>query len=556
MTWYQTYEQQYVPLVVSNELEPGCLAGLLLLAIQRESGQLVVAGAHQAEYQVWLSSPDDGGLFITNALEALKQEFPNQSLVFRYIPSGAPIQWAQKESPWFKYTMLEPWRRPIVKIEDPTFVKGYLAQKYKRRSTKSYFNQLRKYGDLRFERLNGEEALTGVLDELIRYYDSRQMAMHGDAPFRGDARKKPFHLAMMREANLLHVTVLRAGERIVSSQFGVASKNELILAMPIFSPFFADQSPITLHYLLLVEKALEEGYKILDMTPGESGFKDRFATEHEQVHILRVFFSSGDRRRLKSRLTIEAAVRSVLRRMNVSPAKVRERFDSFRKIFARMHLRDIPKLVGNRMVRIGKWIHSKDESRAYLAFPADSARPENPSLMRKDCLDDLMDFAPLELWQDKQTFLSESLRRLERKSHSYTRVEKGRLAHFGWMNEDQREAVFPEVGQRLHLPEGTAVLYDFYTDPPSRGKGLYKASMRQILHDAASLASTKRMFIAVLADNKASRQAIEGLGFAYSFSLFRSRFFGGVKTWASPLPEGWQAEAISKQKETGAPGEE
>jgi CelD/BcsL family acetyltransferase involved in cellulose biosynthesis len=556
MTWYESYEEQYVPLVVSNELETGRLGGLLLLAIQRDSGEIVVAGAHQAEYQVWLSSPDDEGLFITSALGALKEQFPNHSLVFRYIPSGTPIHWAQKESSWSKYTMLEPWRRPIVKINYPAFVKGYLAQKYKRRSTKSYFNQLRKYGDLRFERLNGEVALSGVLDELIRYYDSRQMAMHGDAPFRGDEQKKSFHLAMMREANLLHVTVLRAGERIVSSQFGIASKSELILAMPIFSPCFADQSPITLHYLLLVEKALEEGYQILDMTPGESGFKDRFATEHEQVHILRVFFSSLDQRHLKTKLALEAAVRSVLRRMNVSPARVRERFDSFRKTFLRLRLLAIPKLVGNRMVRIGKWIHSKDESRAYLAFPADFARLENPSLMRKDCLDDLMDFAPVELWQDKQTFLSESLRRIERKNHSYTRVEKGRLAHFGWMNQDQREAVFPEVGQRLQLPEGTAVLYDFYTDPPSRGNGLYKASMRQILHDAASVASTKRMFIAVLADNTASRQAIEALGFAYSFSLFRSIFFGRVRTWTSPLPEGWQAEAISKQKETGVPGEE
>ncbi len=319
-TWYKVYEQKYAPLIISSELEPGRLAGLLFLAVQRDSGELVVAGAHQAEYQVWLSSPDDENLFITRALDALREEVPNQSLVFRYIPSGTPIQWAEKESPWSKFAMLEPWRRPIVKIEDPAFVKGYLAQKYKRRSTKSYFNQLRKYGDLRFERLNGEEALSEVLDELIRYYDSRQMAMHGDAPFRGDARKKPFHLAMMREANLLHVTVLRAGERIVSSQFGIASKNELILAMPIFSPFFADQSPITLHYLLLVEKALEEGYQILDMTPGESGFKDRFATEHEQVHILRVFFSSWDRRRLKTKITLEAAARSVLRRMNVSPA--------------------------------------------------------------------------------------------------------------------------------------------------------------------------------------------------------------------------------------------
>lgn len=556
LTWYEFYRHEYTPLVVSQERQPGILTGALFLAKRTDSGEIVVAGAHQSEYQVWLSQTEDEGSFIAEALAALKDRYPNRSLVFRYIPARAPIQWARGGSLWSKCCLLEPWRRPIVRLEDPTFVKEYLAQKKKRRSTKSYFNQLRKIGELRFEELKGEEALTVVIDELIQYYDARQMAMHGDAPFRDDDAKKAFHLGMMKQGALLHVTVFRAGEQIVSSQFGIASKRELILAMPIFSPFFADQSPITLHYLLLVEKAIEEGFQILDMTPGESGFKDRFATDHEQVHVLRVFFSEWERRRRTLALAIGNGSRFLLRRVGISPSGAKELFVAWKASLLKMTVRGFPKYLGNRIRRVGRWIRSKNESRVYFALPGGLGHLENSRLMRRNCLDDLMNFAPVEHWQDRQKFLSESLRRLERGNHSYTRVENGRLVHFGWLHENQKDAIFPEVGQRLRLPEGTAVLYDFYTDPAARGKGLYKAAISQILHDTSDIAGTQRMIIAVLANNTASRRAIERLGLIYTFSLHRSIFFGKSRTWTSSLPEGWEAAAIVKPAKGSETGEE
>lgn len=538
LTWYESYGNEYNPLVVCGQ---GQTPGLLFLAVHRKTGEIAVAGAHQAEYQVWLADPTAAEAFIVAALDAVAARFPGRGLTFRYVPAGAPTDWARQGTAWARRCVLERWRRPVVRLDDTAFVNEYLAQKKKRRSTKSYYNQLRKVGDLEFIKLEGKEELCDVLDELIAYYDSRQMAMHGEAPFHEDPVKKRFHVAMMQQPGLLHTTLLKAGKRIVSAQFGIVSGKELILAMPIFSPFFADQSPITLHYLLLVEKAMADGYLVLDMTPGESGFKDRFATQHEFVHVVRVYFSVRSRRLFALKLGVEDAGRSILRRIGFSPAKLKERASLWKKEMERLKWHHLAQFATNRIRRIKRWIYSRDESRVYLVGKADAQRMQHSNLMRRDSLGDLIYFAPVEHWQDRQSFLRESLQRMERKHHCYTRVEEGRLVHFGWIEEKQEQAEFPEVRQKLSLPAGTAVLYDFYTDPGARGRGLYKAAMSQMLRDAAGTAGVERMMIAVLARNAPSRKAIEGLGFQYVFSLYRYVWLGRGRTSASVLPEGWNA---------------
>jgi len=555
VTWYKNYRADYSPLVVWKEPTHDQAGGLLFLARHGKTGELALAGTHQAEYQVWLAEPKEGERFVTEALDAVRARFPGKSLTFRYLPAAAPTGWARGASAWSANCAIEAWRRPIVRLNDETFVKDYLAQKRKRRSTKSYYNQLRKIGELEFTRVEDQAELREVIDELISYYDSRQLAMHGEAPFHDDCVKREFHLDMMRQRGLLHVTVFRAGGKIVSAQFGIASGKELILAMPIFSPFFAEQSPITLHYLLLVEKAVAEGYQVLDMTPGESGFKDRFATDQEYVHVLRVYFLPWQRQLRTTRLAAEELLRAVLRRVKISPTEVRERISSWKKSLAKIKWQEVPKYLGNRFQRVGRKIYSLDESRIYLIDKTEIEKAKNLSLMRRDSVEDLIHFVPVEHWQDRQNFVRESLHRMERKQHSYTCVENDRRVHFGWLDENQKEAVFPEVGQRLMLPPGTAVLYDFYTDPAARGKGLYKTAMTQMLHDAAETGGVKRMLIAVLAANRASRRAIEHVGFVYAFSLYRSVSFGRQRTSTSPLPEGWTAVPNLEAPEESETGE-
>jgi len=542
LTWYEFYRKDFRPVVIWEAGEGEKLTGLLTLAACSSSGQLVMAGAHQAEYQTWLTSRESDS-FIGNALCALEGICPGGLLTFRYLPVGTPTDWINDIGGWSGRCSLESWRRPIVNLTDSSEVLQYLAQKKKRRSTKSYINQLKRIGPLRFERIRTAAELDPIFKELIAYYDARQGAIHGDMPFRDDPQKRGFHLALLRFPDLLHVTVLRAGSEITSAQFGISGKKNLTLAMPIFSPFHAQQSPITLHYLMLVEKSFQEGFSILDLTPGESGFKDRFATSHEQVYVLRAYFRRKDLVRYNRKKRIEEAAKSCLKRLGISPRAVAGHWERVWEKARRVRWRDLPKILRGQMGKITQKLWSKRESRAYLHRPEDVSRLENPRRMSRDCVDDLLAFEPSEIWQSHSGFLAESLRRLERGDHIYTLVENGRLVHFGWLSQCQQKATFPEVGQEIWFPPGTAVLYDFYTDPGARGRGLYRASLSQMLQDAAAGLGRQLIFIAVEADNHPSRHVIEKLGFSYAFSLFRTIKLGRLKRWSTELPAGWVTES-------------
>src|SRR5262245_23394247 len=74
--WYRIYKDHFEPVILCEFASDGNLIGLLALATFRESGKLVVAGAHQAEYQVWLSIPEHSTSFIEKALQILDTMYP------------------------------------------------------------------------------------------------------------------------------------------------------------------------------------------------------------------------------------------------------------------------------------------------------------------------------------------------------------------------------------------------------------------------------------------------------------------------------------------------
>jgi len=105
------------------------------------------------------------------------------------------------------------------------------------------------------------------------------------------------------------------------------------------------------------------------------------------------------------------------------------------------------------------------------------------------------------------------------------------LVHYGWLIERQRKSYISEVGHEIYLPPDSAVLTDYYTHPAARGQGLYRQSLKQMLHDAALIPGTKHIFIAVLANNRPSRHVIEKVGFTYQFSLFTKKVGGRARRW-------------------------
>lgn len=541
-TWYQAYKDRYEPLIVYATDDAKELNGLIPMAMETSIGRVVVAGAHQCEYQAWIARPTQSDSFMESALRSIARETEIDFLSLKYVPPGTPIDWASSSDGKSWICERKQHARPIIRLEDPSRVAEYIQKKKSRRSTKNYWNRLKRIGELRLDQIHDAQQLTPIFDRLISFYDTRQGAANNSVPFLDDANKKPFHLDLLQSAGLLHLTVLWAGDELISALFGIADGKTYSLAMPMFSPVYADYSPITLHLLAVVERLQQQGFSMLDLTPGGDPFKERFASDHDSVSTLEFYFRRRDWVRHRIQTESEAIVRRGLRLVGIDPKSARQQWNRV----SRIPIIAWPSIAIRKLFSLIRRARSTAELRIYAFGKEAALAVEDSRLMSRDHLADLLAFQAKEIWQTRQNFLSESLKNIEAGHHFYTRVENGRLQHFGWLIENQKANHFPEVGQEFEFPHGSAVLYNFYTDPRSRGKGLYKAALRQMLRDAAKLPEVANIYIAVMSDNKPSRSVIEKLGFRYQGSLFQSTKFGRLSRWSN-IPATREGEVAKKQ---------
>ena len=151
-----------------------------------------------------------------------------------------------------------------------------------------------------------------------------------------------------------------------------------------------------------------------------------------------------------------------------------------------------------------------------------------PRIMRRNDHHDLAKYRQAESWQsDRHEFLERAKNRLEAGQHVYTFAPEDQLLHYGWLMQSPPEFAYPEV-QRLRPlgPHETGVLYDFYTLPDARGRGLYQSGVREMLCDLSEDSQIKEAYVSVGPENHASRHVIEKAGFDYCGSIVHRRVFG------------------------------
>jgi hypothetical protein len=400
----------------------------------------------------------------------------------------------------------------------------------RKNSNKSRLNRLSRLGETRLERIMEPGELGPIFDEICRDYDFRQGAVNGCCPFREDERKRDFHLGLMRHGGLLHVAVLRVGDRVAAAHLGVRSGRMVSLGVITHSTSFANHSPGKLLILLLGRSLAQEGIETFDLTPGGDAWKERFANAHDEVALLTVH--SNLRRAVSRRAgrTAAAVSKHVLSRFGITPQRVRSAVLGASRITVSGIAAKAQRLLGDRR-----------EMRIYRIDAADVAAvigrvPDEP--MKVDDVGDLLCFEPSESWHTRRSFLAAALVRLEGGEHVYTHVENGRLVHHGWLIERQAESFVSEVQQRYRYAETGSVVYDFYTLPACRGRGFYRRCIVQMLGDAVAKHGAGCIYISVLSTNLPSRHVIEKLGFRHVSSL----------TWSSMLR--WQRTSVSEAQTT------
>ena len=506
-TWYQIYRTAFRPLLIAEILPDGSLGGLLTLAVTPDSKQLICAGAAHAEYHAWLAGCDNGNTFIAAAMELLRARFAGLTLTFQYLPPLAPKQWLADRQ-WAQTSSLKPWTRPLLTLGDGSS----LQKSLKKSANKSRLNRLKRMGDVQFEQLDGSAALAAVFDRIIAYYDFRQGAVNDAVYFQTDPLRKPFYLALMDIPDLLHVTVLKVGDLVVAAHLGLSDGKVCVLGTPAHSPFHAAQSPGKLQLLMLGVELAAQGFETLDLTPGDDAYKERFATDHDQVHVLTVFLTDRawqkQRAELKTwaRITAGSIGKSLLGAVGIELATAKKLIEQLRRLGLKSGI--------NWWQSLGQRLWGKVEYHVY-SYSANAARAEHQLCsVNRDCLDDLLLFQPVDARQTRQDFLSLCLTRLEAGQHVYTWVKQGHLLAVCWLVERQEQAVFSDLDQEYLFESDSAVIYDCDLHPSICEQGDDRALLGQIVNDALFLYGAKQVYMTVRADHP-FRQAIESTGFTH-----------------------------------------
>lgn len=504
--WTACYRDAHEPLLVLGKDTQGAIVAVMPLA--RLNGSITGAGAHQAEYQGWLSDENVAVRFFKEALTCIAETFPRARLSFKFLAPKLPRQIWEGISQSDPRIVPHENVRPLVRLDDKT-ISATLTKK----STKSKLNRLKRSGDLTFRRLSDASALERYFDQIIDQYDFRQGAVNDSLPFLQDSRKRQFHLEWMKLApEQFYVTAMLLDDRVIAAVIGIAGADEVHVAITAHSPFHAQHSPGKLHLYQTALMLAQEGYTWLDLTPG-GNWKDRFATEHENVLGLRAWPTVSAARLAVVRERAGHAARRLLHLVGLPPAQLKR------------GLRMLRKATPRRLVRhVGRQMPTRTELRIYRLSPAEFEFDDQggpPAAV--NALADLCMFEPFYDWQTRQGFLLESMNRLEAGDRSYTICVGGKLVNIGWLVPHQTEAMFSEVNQLFHYPQPGATLYDFCTAPGARRRGHYRRSMCQMLTDLRREGSTSVAYISVLADNIASRRAIENIGFRHFCSVYRIR---------------------------------
>lgn len=510
-TWYRCYADRFDPVIAVSE-EQGKLVGLFTLALDKNTGTLHTAGTHQAEYQVWLATPEHSDAFIDEAVRSLARTWPRRRLRLLFVPAGTPLEWTAK---WRTQCLLRPFSRPVMATQPAEIARTSLEKP----KNKKRFRRLERIGAVAFERITDSGEFRAVLDEIADLCDFRQGGISGVLPFRADPAKKSFYCAMMDCPDLLHVTVLRVGGRIAAAHIGQLNRTEVVLGLITHSPFFAEHSVGKLHLLLLGKKLEEEGVQGLDLTPGGE-YKEYHASNHDDVYALDLFLSRSAARSYQAR----RALIGIGKRF-VDTNRIRHLLQTLRRKAAMTTVSSLSSALGRKLQKF--WYEHR-EMRIYSLAP-DSLPPAPAQPVRRDCLRDLLLYSPAEPWQPPLgAFLSMAMRRLEAGHHFYTIVLDGKLAQYGWVAERLQKAAIRDVGEGFELPPNAAIPYDFYTRPEFRGRGLHQLTFLQSVRDLGAVPGTPGIYLGVMATNGPSVHVIEKYGFKYEKSLFETRRFGRI----------------------------
>lgn len=427
-TWYRTYSAAFEPLIAVGRTQTGEVEGLFFLAVDRSDGQLTVAGASHAEYQAWLAGASNGESFIVAAIRRLAEMFPGGKLTLLFVLPETPIGWARPDGALSGHCYIRNFKRGLLDIGDGGTLSDILRKKLQNK-----VNRLKRLGALTFERVASPEAFSSLFDEFNLFQNLRLKAVYNLPGGDTDGLRKPFYDGLFSSTGLIDATALRLDGRPISIQIHLRNNDHLVLGLISHSPFHARYSPGAIHLVMLGMRLAEDGVPVFDLTPG-GDYKDRYATHHDEVCVINIFFNRKDAGTYASKVKAREFVKTLLERRGISFDGIKKRYleylDAGRKW---RELGALSALKGLFKAAIGR-IRSEKQVRLYESEPGAKPPHSTGGLLKMDSLEDLLLYRPVDYRSMPVCgYLRHAMRLIEDGGHFFTHVRNGELGFLGWL---------------------------------------------------------------------------------------------------------------------------
>ncbi len=485
--WCRHYSKVWSPLLIVARRVDGTVAGIMPLAMRR--GLITGAGAHQAEYHGWVSSAQDAEAFLSGALATIAEALPGHALRLRYLPPALPsdilirLEQTNPRIELFRHVSHE------FAID-----RRKIAETRKKKGNKSKLNRLTRLGELSFRRLDAQ-ALASQMDRVAAMYDFRQGARNGVCPFLDDPQKRAFHLDWIKALpEQMHATGMFLNDRMISALLLVTSGNDTHLAISAHAPELAEHSPNKLHIYEAALALADEGRSVLDLTPGDDAWKERFSTSRRVIFELVMHASLQRAGVARTRRAAKELARRALARVGLSKQLVASR------------VRALAAAAG-RAVNVVARVPPREEVYHLDLARVDVVKPD--AGVSRDDLDALMRWGPALTGQRRQPFLHQALHRIESGDRCYTMRTPAGLAGLGWLSArapTHTAADAPPNGHR-------ATLHDFALANGADRPANLRALIVGMLHDLMANGARHEIFATVSPRDASARATLAQLGF-------------------------------------------
>lgn len=482
--WYEVYEPDFEPLLILGTSTDGTLAGVLPLALRRQGpGTLCFAGAEHCEYAGWLATREVQPEFPAVCVRRLREEGHfTETWDWRWLAPGTSLAWLERPELAQQGIsgQVSQVANPVLALQDadrPRFFdpKG---KNYKRK-----MNLLKRAGEVRLTRLDARSLTERLFERLTTFYDIRQLARYGVAPFSEDPLKGPFHRRLLEVPDLALCFALTVGAEPVAFHWSLVDRRRAMYCMGPFDVRWLAASPGKLMTDLVADALRERGIECLDHTPGGDEYKEEAASSHEVVQRLELIPS---RRRAWAH-GVQGLARGAAKRaaavVGVSPPRLRDLEARVARAIRSpgSSARDVAR-------SLRQWTWSRTVVQTYRLSRAawEKAEPDSKPdpLFRRDMLEDfLLSAGP---GFARQHLMQEAIERLREGAHCYTVVEGGALVHHAWLQLGEPEMKLSALGYGYQIPPNGGVLYDDRADGAAV-TALQGRSFRHRVHEAFSM---------------------------------------------------------------------